>query len=58
MKKNLNIEMAVRRMAAQNILTASVIGVNETPVSGEEGNPIVAGAQGRTPVPTNHPLNH
>lgn len=58
MKKNLNIEMAVRRMAAQNILTASVIGVSETPVSGEEGKPIVAGAQGRTPVPTNHPLNH
>lgn len=59
MKKTFEeIAINVRRMEAQNILTASVIGVSDQPVSGEEGNPIVAGAQGRTPVPTNHPLNH
>lgn len=59
MKKTFEeIAINVRRMEAQNILTASVIGVSDQQVSGEEGKPIVAGAQGRTPVPTNHPLNH
>lgn len=50
MKKTLNINISVRHMQAQNILTASAITVSDETISGTEGSKVAVEAPGRGSV--------